>query len=166
MNKKGFSLIEVVAAIFIFSLAALFAANIMAFTVKHYNRLTARSELREEAWISIDFLAAQVKLAHGYIITYRGGNTLRQLDLFITLLEGAPEHNYMFRFDRGNRRLDFGGVNTYEPGGVNELASGISDVSIVIDDENELMFIKVTAEKDGESITLDTCVSLRYKEPR
>lgn len=166
MNKKGFSLIEVVAAIFIFSLAALFAANILAFTVKHYNRLTTRAELREEAWISVDFLTTQVRLADGYRIIYRSGSTLRQLDLFITLLEGAPEHNYMFRYDKGNRRLDFGGVNTYAPGGVTELASGISDVSIIIDYENELMYITVTAQKDGESITLDTCVSLRYKELR
>lgn len=166
MNKKGFTLIEIIAAIFIFSLVALFAATAISFASNNFNRLKVRSELREEAWIALDFLTTQIKLANGYDISYRSGNTLRQLDLYTSLTEGAPEHNYIFRYDRGKSKLDFGGINDYAPGGVNQLSSNISSLSIIIDDKTEIMHISVTAEDGKESLTLNTSVSLRYKELR
>jgi len=166
-NNKGFTLVELTAAIFIFSLVALFAANMIIHTIKVNERLRKRSELREQAWVALEFLAAHIKLANGYKITYysQGSNSLLRLDLFINASAGAAEHNYVFTFARNSRRLNFGGLTSGLPG-VNELSKNISDVKINIDESKKLMYITVIAEDGEESLTLDTSVSLRYIELR
>jgi len=158
-SSKGFTLVEIAAVIFIFALLSLFAANMVIYSIGSFNRLSARQEVMENAWVALDFIAEQVKYADGYKISYRPGNTLRQLDLYTTLIPGAAEHNYVLYYNPSYYRMEFGG---------NELASGIKNVVVIIDDEKALMYITVFAESESgnEAVNLSTCLSLLYKEKR
>ncbi|MDR1688793.1 MAG: prepilin-type N-terminal cleavage/methylation domain-containing protein [Clostridiales bacterium] len=169
MNNKGFTLAEVAAAVFIFSLAALFAANITMFSANHFIYLTRSFEQREQAWTALDFTVNQIKLCNEYRLRYYNeseSSTIRQIDLYTTLYSSQDEQHYILRYDNSKDMLSFGGAQGFSPGGVNELSVGITDMTVKVNDDKSLMHITLIAEDSGKSISLSSCVGIKYKKTR
>jgi prepilin-type N-terminal cleavage/methylation domain-containing protein len=169
MNSKGFTLAEVIAAVFIFSLAAMFAANITIFTSTHFRRLTKSFEQREQIWTALEFTVNQIKLCNEFRLRYYGeseGGTVRQIDLYTNPSAQETEHHYMLRYDNSQDMLSFGGAQGFSPGGVNELSVGITDMTIDISGDNSLMYITLTSDDGYKKVKLSSCVGIKYKKTR
>jgi hypothetical protein len=162
IKNKGFTIIQLIAAIFLFGVAALLAANILFFAVTNSRQLSAKNEALHEAQISLEFIVTQIRLSNAYRITTRNSGNLRDLGLY-SVINTPYEHNYLIQYQEGSRRLDFGGRNINMPE-VNEYASNIDVCKIHI--VEDLAYITVAATVDGQSVELSTAVCLKYKEKR
>ena len=158
---RGATLLELSVAVFLLGLAVYGAGNLLAHAANASARQVARAESFENVRVSLDFLVSQAQAAHK--ITYttrRNTGELNRMDLHASEAGG---HVYIFVFDGLAGRLNFGGSSNYPfTAGTNELASGLKEIKIFHDVENELLVFTATSG-DGE-YSLSAAADVRYKK--
>ena len=165
-KKSGAALLELAIAVSMLSLVVFSACNLLIYSARAGNRQVSVQETLENGRIGLDFLLNQTRMASGYKLTADAGtNTLVRLDLYTERSDGT--HIYIFTYDKSARRLNFGGSNNYPfTAGVNELASGINDVTATIDEHKKLLLftVKSGGGEDGGEMTITGGVDIRYKK--
>ncbi len=158
-RAKGFTLIEAVIALAIFSVISVGAFQVWRYASGDSLSTLARAEAFENARAAMDALLINLQLADEITLKTNANGNLTKL----TLRELDPEgryHDYVFDYypsaPKGAskyRKLDFG---------YNEFASGISEVSLT---ENEgLLLITVSAGAEAaKPITLESAADIRHK---
>ena len=163
-KKSGLTLLELITALGLISIIVLAAGNILIYSANIGNRHVYTQEIVENGRISLDFLVNQTRIAHSYrLFPPDASGSLTRLDLR-TNRPGGP-HTYVFRFNKNLQRLDFGGINDLSAiPGTNELASGIRDVIVTIDDARQMMYFTVISGENGE-FKVSGGVDIRYMRP-
>lgn len=159
LTNRGYTMIELLAVLFIFTLLAGLSSRLLVFSSSWFERQQKSMELFDSGRMAVDFTVNHIKYAHGYKLrTLNNKETLYQLELYIT---DNTEHTYILRYDDKSKQLRFGGKEDYSQGVANELSSGIED--IVISVSAELMYITVTTEDGG---VFEATADISTKEAR
>ena len=161
MDRNGFTMLEAVVALGLFTLLTVSASQLLMHTTRTSSYLIARQEAMESARVAVDSLVINLQKADEIVmVTYRSDGMLRRLDLRQINPRNIREW-YEFRYDRRlpptsirYNRLEFGR---------NELASHLNEVRLVLEDDGWISITVVTDGSLGEPVTLTGRADVRYK---
>lgn len=154
-----------IAAIGILSLLCLQAALLARFTVINASRIEDMAVCADTAFSTLDFCAAQIKIANAFSLSRGANGSLKELNLFTQTTPGAAEHNYVITYSENLALMQFGGRST-GTFGVGELASNVVECRFFADTDAGVMFISLTAGENESVFTASTAVDIHFKEKR
>lgn len=139
VNQKGFTFIEMIIVIAVFSILTINISTLLVYTININKKLSQKNINLENATLAMEFILSQVQTAE----KYKAENWSR----FLTVDNG--KNVSYFNFYRNINLIEFGN---------NALAENVKDISINID--NDIMTIQL--EMVGE-IKLVGQISVKYK---
>lgn len=139
VNQKGFTFIEMIIVIAVFSILTINISTLLVYTININKKLSQKNINLENATLAMEFILSQVQTAE----KYKAENWSR----FLTVDNG--KNVSYFNFYRNINLIEFGN---------NALAENVKDISINID--NDIMTIQL--EMIGE-IKLVGQISVKYK---
>lgn len=159
--RGGFTLLEAVIALAVFSLLAAGATRCWLYTTRAASRLLNTQEAFENARAAMDALTVNLQMAYEIKLKTDSDHVLEKLVL--TELDDGEPSVYEFYFKRSARpgeakyhRLEFGQNN--------EFASHIEQVRLMVTDNHTVTITVITDDELGQPITLTGMVDVRHKK--
>ena len=161
-TKKGFTLIETVVALAIFTIIAFSGTTLLIYSSEVSEKIGLKNELLENARITLNFMMDQIRMSEGYDLRTDADDTLIRLRCY-----KSSGDESLFAFDKSlsSDAARYGQVTF----GGNELSSYIADVKMKVDGNRmEIRIITKSKISQNSSIEVEPIeivgkVSLRYK---
>ncbi|MCL2664580.1 MAG: type II secretion system GspH family protein [Defluviitaleaceae bacterium] len=153
-NTRGFTLLEAVVALAVYSIFAVSASRLLLYASQASANIIARSQAFENARAAADALAANAELAIKIEITTYADGSLDEIILTEPIAAGMPTHQYLFVFTGGSLHLG-------QRGNTNEFVSGLHAVRVFAQPHG---YLTVEAEAAGTSAVVSRVVYVGYKD--
>ncbi len=147
---KGFTLLEAVISLALFAVISVSVLPVWQYASRQSLALLTSADAFENARAAMDAFLVNIQLAEEITLKTDVNGRLSLL----TLRELDPDgylHDYVFSYNAGARRLDFGS---------NEFASQLSEVRLTKDGD----LLNITVSTGGEApVTLNCAADIRHK---
>lgn len=150
-GDRGFTLVEAMVAMTIFSFVAVLVAVLYLHGNQNYSRESEKIEVQENLRIASARMVSKIRQAKPDTVK------ITNSDIEFTLSSSGEETGY--RLDVAGKEIEEKNNNTWLP-----IASNITALDFKYDPVTKVVSITVTGEKRSGSITLTTDVYLRVGE--
>ncbi len=153
-GERGFTLVEAVVAMTVFSFVAVLVAALYLHGYRSYSRESDRIEVQENLRFAVSKMASKIRQAKN-IKVYRadGTESTEGTEIRIEFNNSAAG----FRFDAGDGEIEEKNDGTWQP-----LASNIKSLVFNYDENRKVVTISIVGETDRSGpVSLSTKVYLR-----
>ncbi|WP_058485236.1 type II secretion system protein [Defluviitalea phaphyphila] len=157
-KQKGYTLVEVLIALTLFSILSISVGSLMYSTTKNATKVQSDIEALKNSRITLDFMIEEIRRSKGIIIFSRT-DAFRTLKLDIdgdgkvSIGEGKYDGDVMFTLDEDKVKY-----NIYQV-----LAENITDIQFKVSDDDILKIIITAKKNDKETYDITGEVSIKYK---
>ncbi|AEG15537.1 hypothetical protein Desku_1978 [Desulfofundulus kuznetsovii DSM 6115] len=156
-SERGFTLVEAVVAMTIFSFVAVLVAALYLHGYQNYSRESDRIEVQENLRLAASMMVARIRQGTTIkVYSSSGPPNVQNTGPWIEFNDGTGG----FRFDAVGREIEEKNDSRWQP-----LASNIKSLVFKYDEDRKIVFISMTGEKGrSDPVSLTTEVHLRVSQ--
>ena len=145
LDKKGFTILEVIMSMAIFGIVIVGALNIFSYATNRNAIFRAEHELNQMAQISMEHLTKHIREAESMELITTPNNTLVDVWLRRDTAE-IRRFSYDANHPQNRNWLMFGGAVSSPTGATQELTRYIGNVEMIVDEKRSLLHITIITD--------------------